>query len=74
VLELLKPRKKDQFMKIVVLSAFIDPVIRERLNTTVADAVWEKTRDVHEFLQALKGMMDAGTSRKRPAHQLSNPV
>ncbi|MBI4546673.1 MAG: response regulator [Ignavibacteriae bacterium] len=75
VLELLKPRKKDNAMKVVVLSAFIDPAIRERLRATVTDVVWEKSRDVRDFLQALKEMLDdVSASRKRTAHHLSSAV
>ncbi len=63
VLELLRARKKDNTMKVVVLSAFVDNQIRERLAKTVADDIWEKGRNIKDILHALDLMM----KEKRPA-------
>jgi two-component system OmpR family response regulator len=54
VLELLKPRKKENAMKIVVLSGYIDAHVREKLKATVADEVWEKGKDLWELLHSFK--------------------
>jgi two-component system OmpR family response regulator len=67
VLELLRPRKKDNAMKVVVLSAYLDPETRERLKKTVADNVWEKGKPVHEILHALEELVNpTEQSKHRP--------
>ena len=58
VLELLRTRKKETAMKIVVLSAYVDPDVERRLNHTVADAVIEKGRDVREILDSLSALLN----------------
>ena len=71
VLELLRSRKKDNRLKIVVLSAYVDLDTRERLGQTVADEVWEKRKDLNELLNSLHGMLEVGEAVKpqtrRPA-------
>lgn len=54
VLELLRTRKKDNCMKVVVLSAYIDQPIRERLSKSVADEIWEKGEPIDHLLDALE--------------------
>ncbi|HUN65923.1 MAG TPA: response regulator [Bacteroidota bacterium] len=66
VLELLRPRKKQGTMKVVVLSGYLDHETRERLKTTVADNVWEKGRPVHEILQAIDHLVNPPETVKRP--------
>lgn len=72
VLELLKSRKKDNTMKIIVLSAFIDHQVREKLNETVADEVWEKGKDIWGLLQSLKTLVNSGGSQPRVSRTLSH--
>ncbi len=62
VLELLKSRKRDHAMKVIVLSAYVDAQVREKLKKTVADDVWEKGKDVRAFLQSLNSPQDARPS------------
>ena len=73
VLELLKSRKKDNAMKIVVLSAYVDSQVRQRLNGTVADLVLEKGRGVHEILSSLTELLESN-HRPVPAQSLSHAV
>ena len=68
VLNLLKPRKKDNSMKIVVLSAYIDQQVRERLSKTVTDEIWEKGKDIWELLRSLRSMLNIGESSKPVSH------
>ncbi|MBI3765404.1 MAG: response regulator, partial [Ignavibacteriales bacterium] len=72
VLDLLKSRKKDNTMKIIVLSAFIDHQVREKLNETVADEVWEKGKDIWGLLQSLKTLVNSGGSQPRVSRTLSH--
>ncbi len=58
VLELLRPRKKDNALKVIVLSAYIDSEMRDKLKTTVADNVWEKGRPVHEILRSIEDLVN----------------
>ncbi len=73
VLELLKSRKKDNAMKIVVLSAYVDSQVRQRLNGTVADLVLEKGRGVHEILSSLTELLESN-HRPVPAQSLSHAI
>jgi excisionase family DNA binding protein len=70
VLDLLRTRKKDNAIKIVVLSGFIDAEVRERLATTVADEVWEKVKPIHELRQALRGLFNGVEVRKKVVHSI----
>ena len=72
VLELLRSRKKDNSMKVIVLSAFVDHQARERLSKTVADEVWEKGKDVWGLLQSMKSLVSAGNSPQRVSHPISH--
>ena len=74
VLELLKPRKKDNLMKVVVLSAYIDAPTRERLNKSVADDVLEKNRDVQDILHSLVVLLDESDQIKNTRHTYSTAV
>ncbi len=67
VLELLKPRKKDNLMKVIVLSAYVDAQVREKLTKTVADEVWEKSRDIWELLSSLKSLLHISDESKKQA-------
>ncbi len=71
VLELLKARKKDNAMKIVVLSAYIDGPVRERLSKTIVDEIWEKGKDTWGLLLALKRMLNSGEPRKAAGQKAS---
>ena len=71
VLELLRPRKKDGGMKVVVLSAFVDDEVRQKLQNTVADEVWEKKRDIFDLIASLRVMLETNQGSKtspRPQH------
>jgi CheY-like chemotaxis protein len=59
VLELLRTRKKDNLMKVVVLSAYIDAEAQERLANSVADEVWEKRKEISELLDSLQNMLES---------------
>ncbi len=65
VLELLRPRKKQGTMKVVVISGYLDHETRERLKSTVADNVWEKGKPVHEILQAIDNLVNPPEAPKR---------
>lgn len=64
VLELLRTRKQDNSMKIVVLSAYVDAEAQERLKHTIADEVWEKRKDSTELLDSLAELLEAPRSTK----------
>ncbi len=68
VLELLRTRKKDNAMKVVVLSAYIDAQVRLRLSTTVADHALEKTKDIDEIIHVLSELLEAG-QQQYSSHQ-----
>ena len=59
VLELLRSRKKDNLMKVVVLSAYVDAEAQERLSHSVADEVWEKRKEISELLDSLQNMLES---------------
>ena len=64
VLELLRHRKKDNLMKLVVLSAYLDAETREKLKKTIADSVWEKGKPVHEILRDLEDLVNPADQPK----------
>ena len=71
VLELLRPRKKDGSMKIVVLSGYVDDESRAKLKNTVADEIWEKRKDMYDLIAALHAMLESnspGQPSSRPQH------
>lgn len=77
VLELLRARKKDNSMKVVVLSAYIDQQIRDRLSLTVADEVWEKGEPVARLLESLEVKMKPQPQRhhvRKIPTQTAQPV
>jgi two-component system OmpR family response regulator len=74
ILELLKTRKKDNSMKIVVLSSLIDAQIRQRLNSTIVDSVLEKGRDIREIMRSLSEMLEVNQSQSISPHSLSRVV
>lgn len=74
VLELLRSRKKDGGMKIVVLSGYVDDDSRQKLQNTVADEVWEKRKDIFELMSSLQAMLESNQATKpspRPQHPRS---
>lgn len=73
VLELLRPRKKDNVMKLVVLSAYIDSETRDKLKKTIADTVWEKGKPVHEILHDLEELVNpTEPAKQRPVYAQAN--
>jgi two-component system, OmpR family, response regulator len=64
VLELLRNRKKDAQLKIVVLSGYIDEEARQRLSGSVADQVWEKGKNLLDLRHSLKGLLNGSASKK----------
>jgi two-component system OmpR family response regulator len=74
VLELLRTRKKDNMMKIVVLSAYIDSQIRARLKETVVDRVLEKGKDIEEILQVLSELLEATQQSETTNKSLTNAI
>jgi CheY-like chemotaxis protein len=71
VLELLRTRKKDNLLKVVVMSAYLDEETRERLAGTVADEVWEKGKNMDEILRAMAEMLETKGKGKVRNHSLS---
>ncbi len=75
VLELLRSRNKDNLMKVVVLSAYIDDEAQDRLSHSVADVIWEKRKDISELLESLQEMMESPKTSKTSSlshqHRLS---
>ncbi len=53
VLELLRQRKQDNALKILVVSSYLDEEARRRLKSTVADGYMEKTSTVKNLLAAI---------------------
>lgn len=70
VLDLLKSRKKDGVMKVVVLSGYIDDEARSRLTATVADELWEKHKEIGELITSLRDMLDSKRKDKPPTRPL----
>ena len=64
VLELLRARRKDNTMKVIVLSAYLDSETRTRLKSTVADGIWEKGMSVADILRSLDGIVNAEEQHK----------
>jgi two-component system, OmpR family, response regulator len=65
VLELLKNRKKEHAMKIIVLSAFIDQQVREKLSRTIVDEVWEKGSNTWGMLHSLKTLLEGNNGKAK---------
>lgn len=68
VLEMLRNRKPDHPMKIVVVSGYLDKATRDQLKTTVADYALDKLSDINDLI---KTIVSAVRSDK-PAHQSSS--
>jgi two-component system OmpR family response regulator len=65
VLELLRQRNtKERSVRTIVLSAYLDPKIREKLAATIADDVWEKGQDITENLHSLKLLLHENGTHK----------
>lgn len=64
VLELLRSRKSASQMKVVVLSGYIDEESREKLKHSIADELWEKRKDIHELIGALRTMLESNENPK----------
>ena len=71
VLELLRPRKKDNVMKVVVLSSYVDSEAKEKLKASVADAVWEKGKNINDILYSLNSLVDMKEKQNGKTHSLS---
>ncbi|MEE9187200.1 MAG: response regulator [Bacteroidota bacterium] len=63
VLELLKPRKQEYNLRVLVVSSYLDEDARARLKNTVADAFTEKTNSVKDLLATILKTLG---ERKRP--------
>jgi two-component system, OmpR family, response regulator len=74
VLELLKTRKNDFSMKVVVLSAHIDSDIQEKLNATIADYVLEKGSSIHGVLDSLREIVGGASNHPQTLHTLPRAV
>jgi len=72
VLELLRSRKKDAHMKIVIVSGYIDDDVRQKLSCSVTDQVWEKGRSLTELRQSLKSLMNSAVSPKKIKSSLTS--
>ena len=64
VLDLLRARRKDNTMKVIVMSAYLDSETRARLKLTVADGLWEKGMSVTEILRSLDEIVNAEEQSK----------
>lgn len=74
VLEILKTRKRDSSISIVVMSAYLDPEIRKRLDNTVADYVVEKGNDLDEILHGLSELLEVAYTRGNGSSRLTRVV
>ncbi|MBI1803967.1 MAG: response regulator [Ignavibacteriae bacterium] len=72
VLELLRARRKDNTMKVIVLSAYLDSETRARLKTSVADGIWEKGMPVHEILRSLDEIVNVQERHKQKSDSYSH--
>jgi hypothetical protein len=57
VLELLKNRKVDHDMKVLVISAYLDDKTRKQLKTTVADYALDKLTDVDVLVKTIVALV-----------------
>ncbi len=75
VLHLLRQRNKDQAMKVVVLSAFIEEETRVKLREHMVDNVWDKGDNINLMLQSIEKLL-AGTNGQKPSRrrQSARPV
>ena len=75
VLHLLRQRNKDQAMKVVVLSAFIEEETRVKLREHMVDNVWDKGENITVMLQSIEKLL-AGPNGQKPSRrrQSARPV
>lgn len=57
VLELLRKRKTDHDMKILVISGYLDDQTREQLSKTSADAVLDKLSDISHLVKTVAALL-----------------
>jgi len=57
-LELLKERKKDSTMRVVVVSAYLNDDSRQRLQFNDVDGAYDKVDDISELMQALRRLLE----------------
>lgn len=64
VLELLKSRKQENNLRVLVVSSYLDEDARERLKNSVADAFTEKTNSVKDLLATILKTLEERKPRK----------
>ena len=57
VLELLKGRKAEHPMKVLVVSAYLDEKTKKRLRTTVADYALDKLSDINVLIKTISALI-----------------
>ncbi|HLB00390.1 MAG TPA: response regulator [Bacteroidota bacterium] len=68
VLEMLGQRKKDDSMKIVILSAYLDDETRARLKGGMVDQAWDKSENINIMLQSFEKLLH-GAATGKPARR-----
>ena len=64
VLELLKSRKQENALKVLVVSSYLDDEARQRLKNSVADGYMEKTTSVKDLLSVILRTLGEKKARK----------
>ncbi len=59
VLELLKTRKTDHDMRVLVVSGFLDKTSKEQLSKTIADGTLDKLTDVPTLMKTISSLLRA---------------
>lgn len=57
VLELLKNRKTDHDMKILVVSGYLDAETKEQLSKTIADQAMDKLADINVLIKTITAVL-----------------
>lgn len=73
-LELLRERKRDHTMKIVVLSAYLDDEARVKLQDSSVDAAFDKIEDIKEILQTMTKLLESNSHHQANNHSLTSAV
>lgn len=69
VLELLGQRKKDQSMKIVIMSAYLDEETRAKLKGYEVDQAWDKSENMSHVLTMLEKTLLKTPEEKKPSRR-----
>jgi excisionase family DNA binding protein len=70
-LELLKERKKDSTMKVLVVSGYLDDEARERLSHNDVDGAFDKVSDINEIMLTLRRLLESNHRGNGTTNQAS---